>query len=283
MQQLVSIICLGLNHSRYIEKTMYYLINQSYKNIEIIFIDANSADDTFELGKKILTNSNISHQCIKNNPRLNISQNLNLGIKMSKGEYISIASCDDWMDIKCIEEKLNFYLQHPYLGLVYSDGYFYYDKENEFKEIKSPITGIKNIYEELLKENFLHNKAFMVHKSVFEKVGLFNESVMIEDWEMSLRIAKTYSIGHLRKHHFYYRIHSSNMSINPFPNYFIDCFKILKMHKTNPNHYKGVDWLMNGFIKSIKSVKMSKFKQVYFVIKYSGWRTVTYLYLKKLY
>lgn len=261
---------------------MYHLLNQSYKNIEIIFIDANSSDDTYEKGKTLLKKTDIPHQCIKNNPRLNISQNLNLGIKLSKGEYISIASCDDWMDLNCIQEKLDFYIKNPELGLVYSDGYIYYDKEDEYKEINSPITGIKNIYEELLTENFLHNKAFIVNRSVFENIGYFNEEVIIEDWDMSLRIAKKYPIGHLRKHHFYYRIHSSNMSINPEPNYFIDCFRILKMHKSHPNHYKGIDWLMNGFIKSIKNANMNTLNRLLLVIKYSGLRRITYLYVKKV-
>ena len=47
--ELVSVIIVTKNHSKYLKKCLRSILNQTYKNIEIIIIDHNSSDDTAEI------------------------------------------------------------------------------------------------------------------------------------------------------------------------------------------------------------------------------------------
>ena len=50
----------------------------------------------------------------------------------------------------------------------------------------------------------------MYRREIFNEVGLFDPELAVEDFDMILKIANSYSIGHLKEHLFYYRSHTEN-------------------------------------------------------------------------
>lgn len=96
----VSIIVAAYNIENYIEKCIKSLINQTYKNIEIIIINDGSTDNTLNVIKKI------------NDKRIKIISTSNrgtiearkTGLYNSSGEYVLFVDGDDWLDYKCIEK-----------------------------------------------------------------------------------------------------------------------------------------------------------------------------------
>ena len=56
---LVSIICICWNHENYITQCLNSLLEQTYQNIEIIFIDNLSTDHSFEIANQLLSDSKI--------------------------------------------------------------------------------------------------------------------------------------------------------------------------------------------------------------------------------
>lgn len=103
--KLVSVIIPAYNVEQYIFDTLKSVINQTYKNIEIIVIDDGSTDSTGEIVKKMSR----EHHNLIYYYQLNqgVSAARNKGIELSKGEYISFLDGDDlWIEDK-IERQMN--------------------------------------------------------------------------------------------------------------------------------------------------------------------------------
>lgn len=104
-KKLVSVVIPVYNREKYIEKALKSAVSQTYPNLEIIVIDNQSTDATWE----ILTNWQ------KVNPKIHIYRNetnigpvLNWkrGFELATGEYIKILWSDDWMADDFVEKAI---------------------------------------------------------------------------------------------------------------------------------------------------------------------------------
>ena len=98
MDALVSIIIPTYNTKLYIDRCLQSIINQSYKNIEIIVIDDGSADQTADY---II--SQYSTIAVYKQANKGVSSARNYGIDVAKGEYILFVDSDDWIDMNVVE------------------------------------------------------------------------------------------------------------------------------------------------------------------------------------
>lgn len=96
----VSVIVPIYNVQKYVEKCVDSLINQTYKNTEIILIDDGSMDRSGEICDKYSKYENIKVVHKKNE---GLSAARNTGIKMATGEYITFMDGDDWADETMIQ------------------------------------------------------------------------------------------------------------------------------------------------------------------------------------
>lgn len=101
----VSIIIPTYNVSKYIEGTIYSVINQSFRNYELIIVDDGSTDNTVEVAENILHNSNINYKIIKQTNK-GVSVARNIGIDNAMGEYIYILDSDDIIHKDFLTEML---------------------------------------------------------------------------------------------------------------------------------------------------------------------------------
>lgn len=128
----VSIIIPVYNAEKTIIKCINSIINQTYKNIEIIIVDDGSSDNT----KKILkAYSNIENLILvfKSNEGVSISRNV--GLKKSTGDYILFLDADDWLENNTIEKLVDCKEKHN-VDLV---RYSYYLNNDETKYIEKRI------------------------------------------------------------------------------------------------------------------------------------------------
>lgn len=204
---LVSILLLSMNHELYVENSIESLKDQTYNNIEIIYLDNASSDKTFERAGNALSRIGITHKIFRNEESKGISANLNFMFGQSLGSYIVALSTDDWLAKNSIEEKINYFHLHPEFGMVYNSCYSYnYDtkktavcsKKNKFKE--------GWVLKDVLKENFISTTGCMIKRSTLEAVGLYDENSPIEDWDMWIRIAEQFPIGLVNKELAYYGV-----------------------------------------------------------------------------
>ena len=106
-QPLVSVIMSVYNCEKYIEDALNSIINQTYKNKEILLVDDNSNDNTVKIIEKIIKGKN-NIFFIKNSENLGLTKNLNTLIKMANGEYICRMDADDISINTRIEKQVNF-------------------------------------------------------------------------------------------------------------------------------------------------------------------------------
>ena len=101
VNSLISIIVPVYNVQEYLPKCLDSIINQTYKNLEIILVDDGSTDNSGKLCDEYAERDKrikIIHQ--KNSGQANAR---NKGIKESKGKYIAFVDSDDWIDEDFIE------------------------------------------------------------------------------------------------------------------------------------------------------------------------------------
>ena len=101
------------NHSKFIKESIESILNQTYQDFELLIIDDNSTDNTFEIIKSF---NNHKIKAVKNQQNVGMVLNTNRLIAMAKGEYIAIINSDDSWHYQKLEKQLQFLEQNPQLA-----------------------------------------------------------------------------------------------------------------------------------------------------------------------
>lgn len=220
--KLVSICIPTYNSGKFIEDSLLSIINQTYRNIEIIIGDNASSDNTFEIVKKYQKkDSRIKYYT--NETNLGYSENCNKLISISKGEYVSIYHSDDIYNLKIIEKEVDILEKNLDISGVFAN----YERINEhgviLKNTEYPILVDQKIKRVNLDEyiNVVLNKGVscfccpssMIRKEVYERLGGYNPNLKyICDSDMWSRILLDGSLGILKEKLIQYRVHSKQLS-----------------------------------------------------------------------
>lgn len=100
----ISVIVPVYNNERTIERCIKSLLKQTYTNFEIIIINDGSTDNTKEIIKKFQNNKKIY---IFDQPNRGVSCARNLGLKKSKGKYISFVDSDDYVENNFLQDLID--------------------------------------------------------------------------------------------------------------------------------------------------------------------------------
>jgi len=222
----ISIIIPTYNYAQYICEAIESVLNQTYKDFEIIVVDDGSTDNTKEVIKPYLNKIKYIYQ-----QNSGPSSARNRGIKEAKGEYIAFLDADDiWLAQK-LELQIKFMEKEKEVGLIFSDMILFNEKgiiKNSFLKEKlffnklsiKPLSSTEkviydNVFNALLQENFIPTNTVIVKKECFNKVGFFDETLFsVEDRDMWLRIGLFYDIGFINFPLVLTRFHETNISAN---------------------------------------------------------------------
>lgn len=101
----ISIIVPVYNAGEYLEQCIISLINQTYENIEFIFVNGNSTDNSLDV---LMKYSHIDERIkIVNKENEGVSISRNIGLEMAVGEYIMFVDADDWIEKNTCEIVLH--------------------------------------------------------------------------------------------------------------------------------------------------------------------------------
>lgn len=218
MGKLISIIVPVYNVESYLTQCIESLINQTYKNLEIILIDDGSTDKSGEicdLYKEVDNRIRVIHK--KNS---GVSSARNIGLDIAKGDYIGFVDSDDFIDLM-MYEKLYLQIEVNDADMIKCN--FIEVKKNKIQnDIVS--TGDVTIYtrEEAL-YNFIckeysHNKPFktVVWNALYKKELLenirFPEGLLYEDGYISPKLfLKSKKLLYLDECLYYYRINDNGI------------------------------------------------------------------------
>jgi len=206
-QPLVSVIMPTYNHARFIGEAIDSVLNQTYKNLELIIIDNYSKDNT----EKIVASykdDRIKYLKFRNNGVIAASRNY--GIKNSHGEYIAFLDSDDMWNKKKLEKQLPHFQSSKIVGVA-SDAILitntpYYRKKNYGR---SKLGYIDYQYMNILDSNPIMTSSCVVKREILKNVGFFDENrdfCFIEDWELWLRMARFGKFRVLEQKLLFYRV-----------------------------------------------------------------------------
>ncbi|EGR4210702.1 glycosyltransferase family 2 protein [Vibrio cholerae] len=117
---MVSVIMPVYNVSSYILDAVNSIMNQTYKDLELIIVDDSSTDDTYKvLIENFSTKENVI--ILKNSENKKIVYSLNKALSYARGEFIARIDGDDIAYPDRIEKQVNYLLQHPKVDLVGCD------------------------------------------------------------------------------------------------------------------------------------------------------------------
>lgn len=146
MEPLVSIVTPAYNVEKYIEKTINSVLNQTYKNWEMIIVEDCSKDNTFKLIQN-LSKIDGRIKVYQNDNNRGVSFTRNKAINIAQGKYIAFLDADDLWDKKKLEKQINF-MEKEKILLSYTG----YRKINSNGSIRGDIkVPLKLDYDELLK------------------------------------------------------------------------------------------------------------------------------------
>jgi len=192
----VSVIIPVFNTEEYLKECLESALNQTYKNIEIIAVNDGSTDNSIEILKQF---SDIIKIIDKKNGGAASARNA--GIKTMTGEWVKFLDSDDILYPDCIEILIN---EAKKLGTDSTSRIFYghydvIDEEGKKKyEFFEPNYNNLTDFESnvLLLDHYRgHGGTCLLHKSIFEKYGYFNEEIgFVEDYEFWLRACLLHGI-----------------------------------------------------------------------------------------
>jgi len=104
---LVSTVMSSYNSEKTISASIESILNQSYKNIELLIIDDCSTDNSYEILKEYELNYD-SINVFRNNKNIGLTKSLNIILKKTKGKFIARQDADDTSRKFRFENQLNF-------------------------------------------------------------------------------------------------------------------------------------------------------------------------------
>ncbi|MFV5703596.1 glycosyltransferase [Flavobacterium sp. XS2P12] len=179
---LVSVVIPCYNDAEFIEQSINSALNQTYSNIEVIVVDDGSNIETKVVLKKL--EPKITKLITQENQGQSTARNV--GIIVTKGEYVLVLDSDDFFEPTFCEKAIVYFENDTTIKIITS--YVSRLQLNGQNDVFEPIGGnIKNF----LKYNCATGSA-MFKKKDWEQVRGYDEDMRqgFEDWEFYIRLLK---------------------------------------------------------------------------------------------
>lgn len=180
IKPFISIITVSFNSVDTIEQTILSVIDQDFKDYEYIIIDGGSTDGTIDIIKKY--QKQISSWVSE--PDKGIYDAMNKGLKIAKGNFISILNSDDWYEKDSLNFVANSYRLNPNIDLFHG--------LLRYVDINGEADSIVGHYSYYLNSGMIEHPTCFVKREFYDRVGLFNlnyKSASDYDWMLRARKA----------------------------------------------------------------------------------------------
>ena len=254
MKELITVIINVYNGEKFLKKCIDSVINQTYKNLEILIINDGSTDKTLDICKsykderiKIITTKNQG-----------VSLSRNVGIDNAKGEYLYFIDADDFIELDTIE-YLHSLCKNYNCDLSTCNPLVIFDYNFTQKKEKEKIS-ILNSYDMLKKVLLLENMAGttwnkLIKRELFDNIRFQNRITndVVVTYKLILKCNK---IIYSNQKKYYYLKHQNCISIDgyekkersiDFYNAIIERYNELK--KIYPKMIENDIGLLRGILK----------------------------------
>ena len=269
---LVSVVIATYKRALLVPCAIRSVLNQTYKNVEIIVVDDASPDNTEETVRNI-GDSRVRY--LRHDKNRGLPAGRNTGIRASRGEYIAFLDDDDeWVESKVEKQLVAIQGYDAVLCGALING----------TRIKCHNKHIVT-QEDLLKGNEFDPSSLMARATVFNEFQFDEELRQGEDWDAFIRLAERGPIGYLSDPLLVYNDSGHQRMTNEAMN-----LSVSDLEKRMPVLYKHRDFFGSFWFKfHVASVLLSylwfrdrKFEQVTYAIRRCGAGAVTAVLVRKI-
>lgn len=216
---LVSIIVPNYNYAHYLETCLESILGQTYENIEVIFRDNASVDNSYDIAlkyQKEMRKKNIYMSCGLNRRNLGSAKNTGLCYSESEGDYVIYLSSDDAMEPTYIEKCVHIMETYTNVGMVM----VHRKAVNEHGEIteeapfynKNCIVPKESQAAVFMMAGIAVPSQVLMRKSILEKVSATKPlSIQVaNDWLDNFMLSMFADVAYIKEPLCLYRTHSGN-------------------------------------------------------------------------
>lgn len=220
--KLVSIITPCYNGEEFAERFFQNILEQTYQNIELIFVNDGSCDKTEEIAKSYVERFKKDGKKLIYIYQENAGQAaaVNKGLEIFSGDYLMWTDSDDILDKDNVEKKVSFLEEHPEYGFVMCRGRVVRDdnldvKIDELKRI--PPAGEDTFFKDMiLEKNVVFTPGVYMARSeaVLQAIPTRHiyESRVGQNWQMLLPLSYHFKCGYMKEELFSYVVRSDSHS-----------------------------------------------------------------------
>lgn len=253
----ISVIIPNYNHERFLRARVESIVNQTYRNIEIIFLDDCSTDDSISLFRSIIDEYGISAQIVINDRNSgSIFGQWQSGISRATGDLIWICESDDTCEVDFLEKIVPHFADRSVM-LAFARVQFcdiqgkFLPGLDEYREAAAPgmwstsvkMPAMKWFQGAFAERNIIPNVGGCVFRQQPIESDIWAEAKnykIVGDWYLYIRLARTGQIAYEPSAVTYFRQHGKNTSTRSFfkDDYYHEHQKIakaLKVYCGSPN------------------------------------------------
>jgi len=205
---LITVYIANYNYSKYLERSIKSILNQTFQNFELFIIDDGSTDNSREIIKRYEENEKV-YTVFQRNKGLNRTNNV--ALKLSRAKYIMRLDADDFLDVHAIEIMVSELEKNPECAIVFPDYYLI----DEYDNITGHIRRHDFENDVSLPDQPAHGACTMIRRDVLLSIGGYDEKFDRQDgYDLWLNIIGKYPVRNINLPLFYYRQHDTNLTGN---------------------------------------------------------------------
>ena len=219
-EPLVSVIMPSYNAEKYIAESIRSVLDQTYRNVELIIVDDGSTDRTAEIARSFSERDARVKYFLQ--PNQKVASAKNTGIREARGEFLAFIGSDDlWLREKLEQQVVK--IAETGVDVLFSEGFLFRDNDTAdetrtFSTLKGKFSG-EEMFEMLLFDNRVPDLSVLMRRDAAHRAGLFDESPAFyygcEDYDFWFRMAKAGATFYgMQERLVRYRVHTHSMSGN---------------------------------------------------------------------
>ncbi len=203
---LISVVMPVYNAEKYLDEAIHSIINQTFKDFELIIVDDGSTDGSHEIINKIKDKRTVY---VLNSRNRGNYYSRNRGWKIAKGKYIAVMDSDDICDITRLEKQYIFMEQNPYVGLAGTCIRFLGTEQIIFREPDYEILKIT-----LLRNNFICHPSIIMRNSFLKKYELLYDDTFwyAGDYDLCVKASQFFPVVNMNEPLLNYRISQEQLT-----------------------------------------------------------------------
>ena len=221
----VSIVLPSYNYARYLDERIQSLLDQTYKDFELIIVDDASTDNSIEVIQKYETDPRVITKFFSKNSGLPYKR-WNDGAEMASGDYILFAGADDSCALTMLEKLVEKLDANANVGIAYCQSMEmdsesqlvrsmkkYSDTLDKKRWSQDYVDKGTNECQYLAIKNIIPNaSAAMIRRQVFNQLGGFDENLkLVADWTLWSKIMMVSDVAFVAEPLNYFRCHSGTV------------------------------------------------------------------------